>query len=172
MSLNSTFTALIAGKRLHRYEHSDPAAHTIKGRLVLFANPVVQWLDLSPPASTAPNKPTPKMIAALVAKLDAVLSEPNILVCEGRHFAGPCALKRLDSGLGHEAWAVRADPPDRMRAFGFFIGHSQLLLTHAGPHPHGDDEWDHEIHIVHLVRTKLGIQPEAVFMRASIHGYI
>lgn len=78
MSLDSTFTALIAAKRLHRYAHSNPAAHTIKGRSVLFANPVVSWLKLSPPATTDPREPTLSMTAALVAKLDAVLSEPNI----------------------------------------------------------------------------------------------
>jgi hypothetical protein len=173
MSLDGTLTTLIAGKRLHRYQHSNPAAHTLERRLILFAKPVIPWLDLSPPASSAPKKPTPKMIAALRAKLDAILSERWIPVCEGRRSGvNPCDLKRLQTGLAHEAWSVRADPPDALRAFGFFVGHAQLLLTHADVHPAGDDEWDQQIRWIHLIRTKLGIPPTAVFKRASIHDYL
>jgi hypothetical protein len=173
MSLDGILAGLIAGKRLHRYQHSNPATHTIDRRLILFANPVIPWLDVSPPVSSTPEKPMPKMIAALRAKLDAILSERWPPVCEGRRSGfGPCDLKRLQTGLAHEAWSVRADPPDAVRAFGFFVGHSQLLLTHAGVHPAGDDEWDQQIRLVHLIRTRLGIPSTVVFRRARIYDYL
>jgi hypothetical protein len=174
MSLEGTVAALIAARRLHEYRHSNPDAHTIKDRRILYANPVASWLTFrSPQVATSAVRPTKRMIATLRAKLDAILSEPGIPVCEvyGRG-AGPCVLKRLRTGLAHEVWEVRADPPDFVRAYGFFVGLAQLFLTHASRHPDGSDEWEQQIRFVHHVRVKLEMPPEIAFRRASIHDYI